>query len=282
EAVTPRDLVTAILHGAPAAAELMPSVRETSNLESRIPTAARSLVDVLRWHAEHMAEQVHIYLRGDDGTETSISYGELAMRSAALAAGLKSHGVGKGDRVALMLRTERAFFESFFGTLMLGAVPVPLYPPLRAEELAVYAQRQEAILRNAGARVLVTFADIQRLAVLMRGPLPSLRVVTTAERLAHQSGPDFLERPRPDEAALIQYTSGSTGEPKGVLLSHANILENVRAIGDALQIRPNDVAVSWLPLYHDMGLIGMWLGALYFGVPAAIMSPLAFLSRPAR
>ena len=86
------------------------------------------------------------------------------------------------------------------------------------------------------------------------------------------------ERPSPDDPALIQYTSGSTGDPKGVLLSHANILANVRAIGEALEIHPGDVGVSWLPLYHDMGWIGLWLGALDFGVPVAIMSPLAFFA----
>ncbi len=82
--------------------------------------------------------------------------------------------------------------------------------------------------------------------------------------------------------ALIQYTSGSTGDPKGVVLSHANLLANIRAMGEALEAGSNDVFVSWLPLYHDMGLIGAWLGCLYYGVPTVIMPPLAFLADPAR
>src|SRR5262249_59780603 len=86
----------------------------------------------------------------------------------------------------------------------------------------------------------------------------------------------------PEDPALIQYTSGSTGEPKGVLLSHANIMANIRAIARGITIGPDDVGVSWLPLYHDMGLIGSWLAALCFGIPIAILSPLAFLSRPER
>jgi acyl carrier protein len=282
EALTPRDLVTAILHAAPAPEEAAPARRETAAPATLIPATARSLVDALRWHAEHTPDRVHIHLRNDDGAETRITYGELTAASAAVGAGLRGLGVARGDRVALMLRTERAFFEVFFGALAIGAVPVPLYPPVRAEDLLAYTRRQQGILRNADARVLVTFAEAERLAALMRGHVPSLEAVTTAERVARPGAETTWERPGADDAALIQYTSGSTGDPKGVLLSHANILANVRAIGGALEIRPGDVGVSWLPLYHDMGLIGLWLGALYFGAPVAIMSPLAFLSRPSR
>jgi 1-acyl-sn-glycerol-3-phosphate acyltransferase len=204
------------------------------------------------------------------------------MASTAVAGGLREGGVAKGDRVALMLRTERAFFEGFFGTLIAGAVPVPLYPPVRAADLLAYTRRQQGILRNAEARVLITIAEAERLASLMRGQVPSLETITTPEYLPRRDAQTRWGPTNPGDPALIQYTSGSTGDPKGVLLSHANILANVRAIGDALDIRSDDVAVSWLPLYHDMGLIGLWLGALYFGVPASIMSPLAFLSRPSR
>src|SRR5438477_80190 len=84
------------------------------------------------------------------------------------------------------------------------------------------------------------------------------------------------------DIALLQYTSGSTGDPKGVTLTHANLLANMRAIGGAIGMGPGDVGVSWLPLYHDMGLIGAWLTLLHFGVPLAVMSPLAFLTRPER
>jgi fatty-acyl-CoA synthase len=284
EASTPRDLVAAILHSAPAGvAERTATVLARTEPATSAPATARSLVDVLRWHAEYTPDRIHIRLRNDDGTETPITYGELLRASTAVAGGLRDGGITRGDRVALMLRTERAFFEVFFGTLMSGAVPVPLYPPIRADDLLAYTRRQQTILRNAGARLLVTFAEAERLAALMRGQVASLRGITTADRLIrHDAQPSFLERPGPDDPALIQYTSGSTGDPKGVLLSHANILANVRAIGQALELGADDVAVSWLPLYHDMGLIGLWLGALYFGAPAAIMSPLAFLSRPSR
>jgi acyl-CoA synthetase (AMP-forming)/AMP-acid ligase II len=87
---------------------------------------------------------------------------------------------------------------------------------------------------------------------------------------------------RPDEVALIQYTSGSTGEPRGVTLTHRNLLANLVAIGHGVQVRADDVVVCWLPLYHDMGLIGCWLYALYFGLPITVLSPLAFPEQLAR
>ena len=286
EAATCQDLVTSILHAVPGAAEPTLSTHEaaprTALAATSVPTAVASLVEALRWHADRSPDHVHIHLRNDDGTETSITYGELATAAAGFGSGLRDLGLTRGDRVALMLRTERAFFETFFAALMIGAVPVPLYPPVRAEDLIAYARRQQGILRNADARVLVTFAEAERMAGLIRGQVPSLESVTTADRLRIDSSSAAPERPASTDPALIQYTSGSTGEPKGVLLSHANILANVRAIGEAFEIRADDAGVSWLPLYHDMGLIGLWLGALYFGVPVAIMSPLAFLSRPSR
>jgi 1-acyl-sn-glycerol-3-phosphate acyltransferase len=283
EATTPRDLVTAILHATPKAAEATTVLRApASQASSSIPISARTLLEALRWHVERSRDRIHIYLRNDEGTDTPITYGELLTDSMKLAGGLRDVGVAKGERVALMLRTERAFFEAFFGTLISGAVPVPLYPPVRAADILAYTRRQQGILRNAGARVLITFSEAERLAGVMRGQVPSLETVTTAERLSRKGTHAGWQPTDPADPALIQYTSGSTGDPKGVLLSHANILANVRAIGEALEICPDDIAVSWLPLYHDMGLIGLWLGALYFGLPLSIMSPLEFLSRPSR
>jgi 1-acyl-sn-glycerol-3-phosphate acyltransferase len=282
EAATPKELVTAILRAAPAAPEAAPTAHQSTTPSAPAPTSARTLVDVLRWHAERTPNRIHIHLRQDAGTEAPITYGELLDGSMTVSAGLRTLGVGKGDRVALMLRTEPAFFPAFCGTIMAGAVPVPIYPPFRADQIEEYARRQRIILRNAGARALITFDAAERVAALIRGQVPSLEAVTTMPQLAGQSAGAVTGRPDANDPALIQYTSGSTGDPKGVLLSHGNILANIRAIGQAIDIRPDDVSVSWLPLYHDMGLIGAWLGSLYFGVPIALMSPLAFLARPAR
>ena len=282
EAITPKDLVAAILGASPATAELAPLSRPATTPGSPAPASARTLVEVLRWHADRTPDRVHIHLRHDDGSETSITYGDLLTGASMVSAGLRSLDVKAGEPVALMLRTEEAFFDAFVGTVLASAVPVPLYPPFRRDELLEYARRQQAIVRNAGARVLVTFGEAERLTPLLRARAPSLSTITTVERLATHGPSTAFARSTAEDAALLQYTSGSTGAPKGVLLSHANILANIRAIGEAIAIQPTDVTVSWLPLYHDMGLIGAWLGSLYFGVPIAIMSPLAFLSRPSR
>jgi len=282
DAATPGDLADAIRAAVPAPLEPQPADEPSIGPGLSAPPQARTLVEVLEWHAETHPDRIHVFLRQEDGRETPITYGALRDRAAATAAALGARGARPGQSVALMLRTEASFFDAFFGTLRAGCIPVPIYPPFRLDRLEEYAQRQVGILRNAEARLLVTFGQAERVGRLLRGRVPSLTAVTTSERLVAAGSPAPGRPGHADEPALIQYTSGSTGAPKGVLLSHANLLANIRAIGHALAIGPDDVVVSWLPLYHDMGLIGAWLGALYYGIPIVIMSPLAFLSRPAR
>jgi 1-acyl-sn-glycerol-3-phosphate acyltransferase len=282
EAESPHDLAEAIRAAAPTQPEVVHETQPPISPGVAAPSDARTLVEVLRWHAEAHPERAHIFLRRDDGTETPIRYGALWNQAAAVAAGLRQQGLGPGHSVALMLRTEAAFFEAFFGALLAGAVPVPIYPPFRLDRLEEYARRQVRILHNAEARLLITFGEVERVARLLRGRVPSLEEVTTVERLSLPEAGMSARRQLSDDTALVQYTSGSTGDPKGVRLSHANILANIRAIGEAIAISPTDIGVSWLPLYHDMGLIGSWLTSLYFGIPIAILSPLAFLARPAR
>ena len=285
---TPADLVRAVVESEPAVAETLPSVLAPVGVAIPAPSSAETLLDVLHWQAQTSPDRTHIFLRREDGTEHPITYARLWRRAVVVAAALRGRGVGRRDTVTIMLRTEAAFFPAFFGTLLAGAIPVPIYPPFRADRIAEYAQRQVGILSNAGTRLMITFAEVERLAKLLRGRIPTLTAVTTLDDLAppaEDSGPLPARPPvwlTAEDPALIQYTSGSTGQPKGVLLTHANLLANIRAIGESLGICPNDVAVSWLPLYHDMGLIGAWLGMLYFGIPVTILSPLAFLSRPAR
>ncbi len=160
-------------------------------------------------------------------------------------------------------------------------MPVPIYPPMQRSQIEDYAIRQAGILRNAGARMLITVPEGLKLGALLQGLVATLTAVESAATLSARAAeiplPGLRQR---DATALIQYTSGSTGDPKGVVLSHANLLANIRAIGQVVGATSADVFVSWLPLYHDMGLIGAWLGCLYFGAPFYAMSPLAFLSRP--
>jgi acyl carrier protein len=281
EAETPGDLARAVGMARPGAERVPERARPMGAAGAR-PDSAGTLIDALRWHVERTPDRVHVFLDEDRGAERPITYRALWDRAVAVAAGLRARAIAPGDRVALMLRTEEPFFASFVGALLAGAVPVPIYPPHRPDQIEEYMRRQLTILGNAEARVLITFGEAERVGRLLRSGTGSVTEVTTAAQLVGVGDRPRPARVRPSDTALIQYTSGSTGDPKGVVLSHQNILANIRAIGAALAIGPDDVAVSWLPLYHDMGLIGTWLGALYFGIPITILSPLTFLARPAR
>ena len=244
--------------------------------------AVETLDRVLHARAHDTPDRAHLHLRQDEGRVRSISYGELESAASEVARGLLAQGLRPAQTVAVMLPTSPEFFFAFLGIILAGGIPVPIYPPARADQIEEYAQRQTKLLRNAEARVLITVREARTLARLLEPGIPSLRSVTTVEALATAKGEPPSTALQPSDIALIQYTSGSTGEPKGVVLTHANVISNVRAIGQALQVRPDDVSVCWLPLYHDMGLIGCWLFSLYHNLPIAITSPIAFLRRPQR
>jgi acyl-CoA synthetase (AMP-forming)/AMP-acid ligase II len=199
-----------------------------------------------------------------------------------VAGGLRERDIGRGDAVALMLPTGADFLRAFAAVLLLRAVPVPIYPPLRLDRLEEYARRQSAILKDARVALLITIARARPVARLLAPAVPSLREVVTAEELAEAGTHVAGEEARADDVAFVQYTSGSTGQPKGVVLTHANLLANIRAIAHGLELAPTDVGVSWLPLYHDMGLIGSWLNCMHHGVPLTLLPPTAFLARPER
>jgi len=243
---------------------------------------AATLHEALWRRTEQHPERPQTFMREDDGGEHVIRYADLLDGARRVAGGLRERGVRRGDTVALMLPTGFDFLQSFQGILIAGAIPVPIYPPVRLDRLAEYAQRQSAILADAGIVAMITIARAKPIAEMLRPRVPSLRQVVTAAEL-HDSGQRWsAPEGRAEDAAFIQYTSGSTGEPKGVLLTHANLLANVEAIRAGTEARPTDVGISWLPLYHDMGLIGSWLFCLVNGLPIDIQSPLSFLARPER
>ncbi|HEV2299173.1 MAG TPA: AMP-binding protein [Candidatus Acidoferrales bacterium] len=255
---------------------------------------AETLTEVIRIRGRADADAQHILLYEDDEKIRTITCGELLARASAVATGLTARGVRPGDTVAIMLPTSAEFFYTFAGILLAGAIPVPIYPPFRADRIAEYASRQSGILRNAEARLLVTFREAETVARLLEPGVPSLIDVVTADRLAESSNSlvlplteirpaEILSHPaRGSDTAFLQYTSGSTGNPKGVVLTHANLLANIRSMTEAVGVSADDVAVSWLPLYHDMGLIGAWFVPLVNAIPLVVMSPLAFLTRPER
>ena len=138
------------------------------------------------------------------------------------------------------------------------------------------------ILNNAQARAMVTVSEARTVALLLRAQVPSLREIVTPAELRNYGDAPRIPPLRSSDIAFLQYTSGSTGTPKGVVLTHANLLANIRAMGEAGRVDSTDVFVSWLPLYHDMGLIGAVFGSMYHASVLVLMSPLAFLNRPER
>jgi 1-acyl-sn-glycerol-3-phosphate acyltransferase len=291
EADTVEDLIAALTaaNGLPAsprrepAAVRLPRI-SPGGLAEGFPDA-ETFQEVLRHRARTSGGKAHLIFYDEEGEAPALTFAGLYEGAGRVAAELVRRGLGRGDCVAIMLPTSPEFFLVHAGTLLAGATPVPIYPPFRADRIEEYAARQSAILANAGARLLVTFREAERVAKLLKPSVSSLEGVATAAALVESRapappGPQL--HARGGDLALLQYTSGSTGRPKSVMLTHANLLANVRAIGEAIGIRADDFGVSWLPLYHDMGLIGAWLFPLYFGLPVAIFSPLTFLSRPVR
>ncbi len=257
-----------------------PAKSPDATAELSVPLHAATLVEALHWHADEHPERTHIVLIEADGaTESPICYGDLRERAMRAAGGLRSLGIDAGDTIALMLPTGTDFFVTFVAALLCGAVPVPIYPPMRASQLGEHVERYATLLTNAQVKALVVFDPVKTVGRLLGARVPTLRHVLTTEHIPALSLPAAVSV-HADDVAMLQYTSGSTGLPKGVILTHANLLANIRAMGARIEVRPDDVLVSWLPLSHNMGLIAAWLAPLYFGIPLVIASPLAFLSRP--
>ena len=282
-AETPRDILRALqgAHSSNATSTLEQS-QQVDHAELAKPEQAQTLVEVLNWHADRHPDRIHMYFYGEDDKAQPITYHLLRERAREIAAGLQAVGLEPGQSAAIMLPTCVEYFHCFLAILMCGAIPVPIYPPMRLSQMEDHIRRHAQILSNAKAAILITFDQVKPVAMLLRSRVDTLKRIVTADELRRTETPVETAKVSEDDIAFLQYTSGSTGNPKGVVLTHRNILANIRAMDLALATGPNDVFVSWLPLYHDMGLIGAWMGSLYVGFNLVLMSPLAFLARPAR
>lgn len=241
------------------------------------PASATDLISALLYQAEHQADRENLFFLEDGVQVEAWSYPRLVEAVQSVAGGLVSLGVKSGDRVAVMLPSGPEYLASFYGILWAGGIPVPLYPPFRMDQLEEYVKRQALIIEKSGVRCLISFEQVKPIFPLLKLYCAGLERLISVSELQGEPPP-----PQPHEHALIQFTSGSTGDPKGVVLSHANLLHNIRGYGYALGVRDDDVTVSWLPLYHDMGLIGTLLGSVYHGRPLVLMGPQDFLARPSR
>ena len=226
---------------------------------------------------EHAARsQLGLTFLDGQERETFLSFAELYERAQRAAGGLRELGVERGDRIAIVLPTGPEFMDAFFGAVLAGAIPVPLYPPLRLGRMDEFHRRTARMLRACGARLVLSDPRISRLlgvAVAEARPPLGLRRVQHARALISPASPDDL--------LLIQFSSGTTVDPKAVALTHANVLANVAAIETIVPADDSQAGVSWLPLYHDMGLIGCLLLAVDRPGPLTLIPPEVFLARPA-
>src|SRR5204863_85720 len=187
-------------------------------------------------------------------------------QSGRYAAGLAAHGVKPGDKLCLIYPTCAEFFYTFFGAVRLGAVPVPMYPTLSVDATA-------NVFRNSDAVAVATIGWFRSGVDQSVALAPNIREVLEPPDLDVDGTPPALAEPGPEDLAFLQYTSGSTGEPRGVMLTHDNLIETCHFMAAAAGLTPEDRVVSWLPLYHDMGLIGLSFTPPLMAAPVWLLPP---------
>jgi amino acid adenylation domain-containing protein len=240
-----------------------------------------SFGDALRLRAERQPDRpAYLFLEDGEREAESCTYAELDRRARAIAATLQGMGLAR-ERALLLYPPGLELVSAFFGCLYAGVVAVPAYPPRVNRNQA----RLRSIAVDARPGVALTTAPIRLRAGALGREVPELAEVPW---LATEEVPDEMARAwvdpclGPDALAFLQYTSGSTSAPKGVMVSHGNILHNERVIEAACRHDGDSTFVSWLPMYHDMGLIGGLLQPLWIGALGVLMAPVAFLQKPSR
>jgi acyl-CoA synthetase (AMP-forming)/AMP-acid ligase II len=217
----------------------------------------------------------------DDLREEEHTWESLLWRAKEIAVSLRERGMRKGDHVALVLPEAGEFVPTFLGVIQGGGVPVPLYPPMGVGQLGGYLDHCKHIVGASRAGLLVTNRQIRAVLGTLREHAPTLREMLL---FADLRGDASLFRDpglTVDDPCFIQFTSGSTSKPKGVVVSHGNLAHNAWAVmREGLDSSDEDRGVSWLPLFHDMGLIGFVIAPIHHRVPVSFMSPMTFLKRP--
>ena len=255
-----------------------------SLMSSSIATIADAIV-----RAAHIRPEAGFTFYGDEafaragvpGEASFISFAELERQTAAWGGALQSFGLAAGDRVALIVPDNEQFVLCFLGAIRAGLVPVPMYPPLGLGQLTEYLKGASHVVHASGAKLVVTRADIKSLLGTLRTLAPEVRAIATTAELIERKGALKAAPRQGSDICFLQYTSGSTSAPKGVTLTHDNLLANAHCImREGLATTAEDKGVSWLPLFHDMGLIGFVLSPIVHTVPVAFMPALSFLKRP--
>src|SRR5215203_234313 len=244
-------------------------------------TDPRSFVEILANRAGIRPEgRAYTFLSEGEEESVHLTYGELDRRARAIGAALQQAGLA-GERALLLYPPGLDFITAFYGCLYGGVVAVPCYPPRLNRTLA----RLLAIVEDSQCRALLAPAALRARSAAMMAQAPGLADLMwlSTDDLPDELAGEWRDpQAGPDDLAFLQYTSGSTSTPKGVMVSHGNLLHNEMMIRAAAGMSEESVTVGWLPLYHDMGLIGNVLQSVYSGAHCVLMSPMAFLQRPAR
>jgi acyl carrier protein len=238
-----------------------------------------TLVDLLCWRASHEPERrAYTFLGDGEAEERRVSYGELDRQAQAVAAQLDSLGVAGGERALLFYPPGLKYVAAFLGCLYAGVVAVPAYPPRPNRSVS----RLRTIVADSKATVALTTTHILSRLERRSAYAPEMKSLLWLATDTNRDPAGNWHRPEmgANTLAFLQYTSGSTAAPKGVMLTHGNLLHNLAMIYHALGHTSQSQMVIWLPPYHDMGLIGGLLQPLYAGLPVALMSPTSFLQHP--
>ncbi len=244
----------------------------------------KTLVDVLRWRALHQPDRcAYIFLLDGEREEVAYTYAQLDAQARLVAATLQRH-IETGERVLLLYPAGLDYIAAFMGCLYAGAIAVPAYPPASSRSVP----RIQTLVIDAGIKLALTNNSVLKKMHSWSRQIPelsALRWIATEEQGATAT-PDQWQQytPAPEDLAFLQYTSGSTGTPKGVMVSHGNLMHNSEMMRRHAHywFTSESVGVSWLPMFHDMGLISGVLQPLYIGFPGVLMAPVAFIQRPSR
>jgi acyl-CoA synthetase (AMP-forming)/AMP-acid ligase II len=245
----------------------------------------RSLVEMLRYRSLHYGNsRAYTFLADGETESAALTYAQLDRRACAIAAALADRGARPGNRAILLYPPGLDFITAFFGALYAGVIAVPCYPPHRLQ-LARSLPRVAAILANAEPSLVLCTAEVATAIPAWIAHAPELNALSciATDTLNDDAAVSWKEPDvGPSTLAFLQYTSGSTAAPRGVMVTHGNLLHNLAAMNYVQENDSESVSVSWLPVIHDMGLIEGVLEPAYAGYPAYLMSPATFLQRPFR
>jgi acyl-CoA synthetase (AMP-forming)/AMP-acid ligase II/7-keto-8-aminopelargonate synthetase-like enzyme/acyl carrier protein len=251
-----------------------------TNLLVDYKSRTNTFLDVLQYRALSQPRQVAFTFLEDGETESAqITYAELASRARCIAGCLQVHGIQPGDRALLLYPSGLEFIAAFLGCLYAGVIAVPTYTPQSKRHLP----RLQAICMDAKSSIVLTDSQIMAERNRKFTYPPEIEAVPWAATDTEEwSESSPIAEVTSETLALLQYTSGSTSRPKGVMISHGNILHNQKLIEKAFEHSSQTVYAGWLPLFHDMGLISNVLQPIYLGIPCVLMPPVAFLQSPVR